>query len=73
MSFLCTWMGKPKIFKKAHIAYISIVLCFGLSRVVDAVRQHGRRDFRTSQEKDFRLITTSKNNLSEIHISWPTL
>ena len=27
---------------------------------------------RTSQELDFRLITTSENNFSEIHISWPT-
>ena len=27
---------------------------------------------RTSQELDFRLITTSKNNCSEIFISWPT-
>ena len=26
----------------------------------------------TSQELDFRLITTSKNNMSEIHISRPT-
>ena len=26
-----------------------------------------------SQELDFRLITTSKNNLSEIPTSWPTL
>ena len=27
---------------------------------------------RTSQELDFRLITTSKNNFSENHISRPT-
>ena len=27
---------------------------------------------RTSQELDFRLITTSKNNFTEIHISRPT-
>ena len=28
---------------------------------------------RTSQELDFRLVTASKNNFSEIHISRPTL
>ena len=30
------------------------------------------KNVRTSQELDFRLITTSKNNLSELHISLPT-
>ena len=30
-------------------------------------------NLRTPQELDFRSITTSKNNLSEIHISLPTL
>ena len=29
-------------------------------------------DVRTSQELDFALITTSKNNFSEIHVSRPT-
>ena len=27
---------------------------------------------RTSQELDFHLSKTSKNNCSEIHVSWPT-
>ena len=27
---------------------------------------------RTSQTLDIRLVTTSKNNFGEIHISWPT-
>ena len=30
------------------------------------------KNVRTSQELDFRLFTTSKNNLSELHISLPT-
>lgn len=31
-----------------------------------------RENVQTPQELDFRLIATSKNNLSEIHISQPT-
>ena len=30
------------------------------------------KNVRTSQELDFLLFTTSKNNLSELHISLPT-
>ena len=33
---------------------------------------NNRLKVQTSLEFDFRLITTSKNNFSEIHVSWPT-
>ena len=42
------------------------------SRVVLKTFQTIYSNMRTSQEIDFRLITTSRNNLSEIHIPRPT-
>ena len=57
---------------KAFTTWYPALFALRQSRV-DLMRfQTIDKNVRTSQELDFRLITTSKNNLSELHISLPT-
>ena len=57
---------------KAFTTWYSALFALRQSRV-DLMRfQTIDKNVRTSQELDFRLFTTSKNNLSELHISLPT-
>ena len=57
---------------KAFTTWYSALFALRQSRV-DLMRfQTIDKNVRTSQELDFLLFTTSKNNLSELHISLPT-
>ena len=65
------------VFSRENSPFVIEVLC--IFRFEAAAGGPGRVTFqrsylnlRTSQELDFRLISISQNNLSEIHISRPT-
>ena len=56
---------------KVSIAIFYIVCFETVMLGLDVISNNQFKNVVTSQELDFRLITTSINNFREIHISWP--